>query len=53
VPECTGRSFAEIDWLFEHGVSARKFASTRVELFDDVDKAETSHNEKTMPVSVF
>ncbi|KAJ6608515.1 MFS transporter [Mycena sp. CBHHK59/15] len=37
LPEPQGRSFAELDLLFEQGVSARKFASTRVEVFDDVD----------------
>ncbi|CAK7272492.1 hypothetical protein SEPCBS119000_005153 [Sporothrix epigloea] len=33
VPEPTGRSFAELDVLFEQGVSARKFASTEVDVF--------------------
>ncbi|KAL1406103.1 hypothetical protein Q8F55_007786 [Vanrija albida] len=33
VPEPSGRSFAEIDVLFEHGVSARKFATTNVDAF--------------------
>ena len=28
-----GRSFAELDLLFEQGVSARKFASTKVDVF--------------------
>ncbi|KAF8179558.1 maltose permease MAL61 [Mycena galopus ATCC 62051] len=36
VPEPQGRSFAELDLLFEKGVSARNFAKTRVEVFDDV-----------------
>ncbi|KAJ7144017.1 MFS transporter [Mycena epipterygia] len=36
VPEPQGRSFAELDLLFEKGVSARKFASTSVDVFDDV-----------------
>ena len=35
VPEPQGRSFAELDLLFERGVSARKFASTNVDVFDD------------------
>ena len=34
MPEPRGRSFAELDLLFERGVSARKFASTRVDVFD-------------------
>ncbi|KAL1890874.1 hypothetical protein Sste5346_008015 [Sporothrix stenoceras] len=40
VPEPTGRSFAELDVLFEQGVSARKFATTEVDVFSrsmDVD----------------
>ena len=35
VPEPSGRSFAELDLLFERGVSARKFASTDVDVFED------------------
>ncbi|KAJ5485263.1 Maltose permease MAL61 [Penicillium diatomitis] len=35
VPEPRGRSFAELDLLFERGVSARKFASTHVDVFDE------------------
>ncbi|KAE8364860.1 hypothetical protein BDV27DRAFT_109879 [Aspergillus caelatus] len=35
VPEPMGRSFAELDLLFERGVSARKFASTQVDVFDE------------------
>ncbi|KAL3474902.1 general substrate transporter [Aspergillus californicus] len=35
VPEPSGRSFAELDVLFERGVSARKFASTEVDVFDE------------------
>ncbi|KAE8373562.1 general substrate transporter [Aspergillus bertholletiae] len=35
VPEPNGRSFAELDLLFERGVSARKFASTQVDVFDE------------------
>lgn len=34
VPEPRGRSFAELDLLFERGVSARKFATTSVDVFD-------------------
>lgn len=34
IPEPTGRTFAEIDILFERRVSARKFASTVVDPFD-------------------
>ncbi|KAK1980359.1 sugar porter family MFS transporter [Colletotrichum cereale] len=31
VPEPRGRTYAELDLLFEHGVSARKFAATEVD----------------------
>jgi SP family general alpha glucoside:H+ symporter-like MFS transporter len=35
VPETNGRTFAEIDMLFESKVSARKFASTDVSIFEE------------------
>jgi SP family general alpha glucoside:H+ symporter-like MFS transporter len=35
VPEPRGRSFAELDMLFERGVSARNFATTEVNVFDE------------------
>lgn len=34
VPEPTGRTFAELDLLFERKVPARKFASTKVDVFE-------------------
>ncbi|KAH7104070.1 sugar transporter family protein [Auriculariales sp. MPI-PUGE-AT-0066] len=38
VPEPSGRTFAELDLLFEKRVPARKFASTNVDVFaEDVD----------------
>jgi SP family general alpha glucoside:H+ symporter-like MFS transporter len=38
VPEPSGRSFAELDLLFKQGVSARKFATTQVNVFkEDID----------------
>ncbi|RYP93628.1 hypothetical protein DL770_000260 [Monosporascus sp. CRB-9-2] len=38
VPEPSGRTFAELDLLFEKKVSARKFASTNVDVFaEDVE----------------
>ncbi|RDW75153.1 maltose permease MAL61-2 [Coleophoma cylindrospora] len=55
VPEPAGRSFAELDLLFERGVSARKFSSTDVDVFDATvnenvidtyDKEHFSHEEK-------
>ena len=33
VPEPAGRTFAELDVLFEREVSARKFSSTPVDVF--------------------
>lgn len=35
VPEPRGRSFAELDLLFERGISARKFSTTQVDVFDE------------------
>ncbi|EPS26913.1 hypothetical protein PDE_01853 [Penicillium oxalicum 114-2] len=40
VPEPAGRTFAELDMLFEMRVSARKFATTKVDVF-------TGHMENT------
>jgi SP family general alpha glucoside:H+ symporter-like MFS transporter len=56
VPEPRGRSFAELDLLFERGVSARKFSSTKVDVFEEMvegsvlqhyeEKLEAYHIEK-------
>ncbi|KAF2766103.1 trehalose transporter [Teratosphaeria nubilosa] len=35
VPEPRGRTFAELDLLFERRISARKFAQTEVDVFDE------------------
>lgn len=35
VPEPRGRTFAELDMLFEQGVSARKFDQTEVDVFEE------------------
>lgn len=40
VPEPKGRSFAELDLLFEQKVSARKFAKTRVDVFDETHEGD-------------
>lgn len=50
VPEPTGKSFAEIDILFERGVSARKFGSTKVDPFEVElrEKAEAAHVEDVL-----
>lgn len=52
LPEPSGRTFAEIDLLFERGVPARKFKTTDVNAFDvairhqvEADKPEVQHLE--------
>lgn len=37
MPEPRGRSYAELDVLFESGVPARKFSKAEVDLFGDVN----------------
>ncbi|KAF2183967.1 maltose permease MAL61 [Zopfia rhizophila CBS 207.26] len=60
LPEPKGRSFAELDLLFERGVSARKFASTNVDVFEEQvedtttfhryeEKVETAHHQEEVP----
>ncbi|KAF3480647.1 MFS alpha-glucoside transporter [Arthroderma uncinatum] len=48
LPEPQGRSFAELDVLFERGTSARKFASTQVDVFGEevATNVIDSYNEK-------
>jgi SP family general alpha glucoside:H+ symporter-like MFS transporter len=41
VPEPQGRSFAELDLLFERNISARKFATTNVDVFENTENTET------------
>jgi MFS transporter, SP family, general alpha glucoside:H+ symporter len=48
VPEPAGRSFAELDLLFERGVSARKFASTKIDVFEDSVVHETVEGTGTL-----
>ena len=36
MPEPRGRTFAELDVLFEKRISARKFASTEVDVFHEI-----------------
>lgn len=47
IPEPTGKSFAQLDLLFERGVPARKFATTDVDVFDVPieDKGTIEHKE--------
>lgn len=40
VPETTGRAFVELDMLFEQKVPARKFKTTEVQAFDEVEVFE-------------
>lgn len=35
IPEPRGRTFAELDVLFERGISARKFSTTEVDVFHE------------------
>ena len=51
MPEPRGRSFAELDLLFEQGVSARKFESTKVDVFDETVE-ESILNEYERKLSV-
>ncbi|KAL2831619.1 general substrate transporter [Aspergillus pseudoustus] len=44
VPEPRGRTFAELDVLFERGVSARKFDSTQVDVFDETVEGQVVEN---------
>ncbi|KAI1618228.1 MFS transporter [Exophiala viscosa] len=48
VPEPAGRTFAELDLLFERGVSARDFASTKVDVFDAITVQETVEGTGTL-----
>lgn len=55
VPEPTGRTFAELDLLFSKGISARKFAETKVDVFADeaasLDSAVLNKYEKGLDIS--
>ncbi|KAL1957146.1 hypothetical protein VTO42DRAFT_6289 [Malbranchea cinnamomea] len=54
VPEPRGRSFAELDLLFEKGVSARKFATTKVDVFNEQvkgDLIQTYKDQKETPAA--
>lgn len=41
LPEPKGRTFAELDLLFEKGVPARKFSSTRIDVFEETHVEDT------------
>jgi SP family general alpha glucoside:H+ symporter-like MFS transporter len=46
LPETKGRTFAELDILFERGVNARKFTDTSVDLFSHEVHEEGEHTEE-------
>ena len=47
LPEPRGRTFAELDLLFERGISAREFAATKVDVFtESVNGSRTSVDKK-------
>jgi len=46
IPEPRGRTFAELDLLFERGVSARNFAKTEVDVFDETVDESTINRYK-------
>ena len=50
IPEPAGRTFAELDLLFEKRISARNFAKTKVDVFDESvqDGALMSQYERKM-----
>lgn len=52
IPEPRGRTFAELDLLFEKRVSARNFANTKVDVFEEsVDEAILGEYEDKMDIS--
>lgn len=50
LPEPKGRTYAELDILFAQGVSARKFKSTKVDLFHRVGPAIVEHEDEKAQV---
>jgi SP family general alpha glucoside:H+ symporter-like MFS transporter len=57
LPEPKGRTYGEIDILFERRVSARKFKGTVVNEFEDIletpsSNSNTAKNEKRMEVQI-
>lgn len=49
VPEPRGRTFAELDVLFEKHISARKFASTEIDVFHEaVEEKVMNQYEETV-----
>ncbi|KAF2724062.1 putative MFS alpha-glucoside transporter [Polychaeton citri CBS 116435] len=54
IPEPRGRTFAELDLLFERGISARKFATTEVDVFDEIvdDSVVANYNDAMAATNV-
>ncbi|KAK4119118.1 sugar transporter-like protein [Parathielavia appendiculata] len=52
LPEPKGRTYGELDVLFESGVSARKFKSTVVERIDGVSRDALAEKEKALAEEV-
>ncbi|KAF3195815.1 hypothetical protein TWF225_000192 [Orbilia oligospora] len=51
IPEPTGKSFAELDLLFEQGIGARKFASTKTNVYESEQSERAALEvEKEAPV---
>lgn len=48
LPEPMGRTFAELDMLFERRVSARKFATTDVDVFDETVEENVMNQYETI-----
>ncbi|KAK3052185.1 hypothetical protein LTR09_006777 [Extremus antarcticus] len=48
IPEPRGRTFAELDLLFERKISARNFAKTEVDVFDEAVDGSVIHQYKDM-----
>lgn len=46
LPEPKGRTYAELDVLFERKISARKFASTKVDVFGDTQGVQQRESEE-------
>lgn len=52
MPEPTGRTFAELDTLFERGVPARKFATAKIDAFEEsVDASVIDHYKHDLAAS--
>jgi MFS transporter, SP family, general alpha glucoside:H+ symporter len=52
VPEPTGRTFAELDTLFEQGVPARKFATAKIDAFQEsVESSVLDHYKQDIAAS--